>query len=213
MQDLSQNELNQIADMRGQSQDELQWIAKIRRIKNYEEMSKEALIICLLKSKQSIAEFFNNNNNDNNNNNNNNSNNLYDNKISNIRRILNKLRDILPRKYRKEIKEKLYEIEYNENLLEAKKEEKDEYLKKLVRILNNKEKYGLYDPVDFDYYGIRDIENLFDEASKQEEDYYKPILVKSSFKINHKYYESRGMKKKDQSGNIFTRIHHIHIIW
>ena len=165
--------------MRGQSRDELERIAKIRRIKNYEEMSKEELIISLLKSKQSIAELFNNN--------------LYDNKISDIRRILNRLRDILPRKYRKEIKEKLYEIEHNENLSEAEKEENDEYLRKLVRILNDKEEHSLYDRDDFDYYGIRDIENLFDEAS--EEDYYKPILVKSSFKSNYKYYESRGDKE------------------
>ena len=85
MQNLSQNELNQIAEMRGQSRDE-----KIRRIKNYEEMSREELIISLLKSKQSIAELFNNN--------------LHDHKISVIRRILNRLRDILPKKYRKEIK-------------------------------------------------------------------------------------------------------------
>ena len=73
-------------------------------------MTKEELIISLLKSKQSIAEFFNNNNNNNtnnnNNNNDNNNNNNYDNKISDIRRTLNRLRDILlPRKYRKEIKE------------------------------------------------------------------------------------------------------------
>ena len=47
---------------------------------------------------------------------------------------------------------------------------------------------------DFDYCGLRDIENLFDEAS--EEDYCKPILVKSSFKGNCKYYESRGDKEK-----------------
>ena len=181
MQNLSQNELNQIAEMRDQSRDELERIAKIRRIKNYEEMSKEELIISLLKSKQSIAELFNNNN-------------LYDNKISDIRRILNRLRDILPKRYRKEIKKKLYEIENNEDLSEAEKEENDEYLRKLVRILNNKEKYGLYDRDDFDYYGIRDIENLFDEVS--EEDYYKPILVKSSFKGNYKYYESRGDKEK-----------------
>ena len=40
MQNLSQNELNQIAEMSGQSRDELEQIAKIRRIKNYEEMSK-----------------------------------------------------------------------------------------------------------------------------------------------------------------------------
>ena len=166
MQNLSQNEFNQIAEMRGQSRDELERIAKIRRIKNYEEMSKEELIISLLKSKQSIAELFNNNN-------------LYDNKISDIRRILNRLRDILPRKYRKEIKEKLYEIEHNENLSEAEKKENDEYLRKLVRTLNNKEKYGLYDRDGFDYYGIRDIENLFDEV--REEDYYKLIFVKSCF--------------------------------
>ena len=35
---------------------------------------------------------------------------------------------------------------------------------------------------------------MFDEVSK--EDYYKPILVKSSFKGNYKYYESRGDKEK-----------------
>ena len=39
-------------------------------------------------------------------------------------------------------------------------------LTKLVRILNKKEKYSSYDRDDFDYYGIRDIEeNLFDEVS------------------------------------------------
>ena len=68
-------------------------------------MSKEELIISLSKSKQSKIEFFNSNNNINNNNhsnnNNNNNNDLYNNKISDIRRILNRLRDILPRKYRK----------------------------------------------------------------------------------------------------------------
>ena len=37
--------------MHGQSQDELEQIAKIRRIKNYEKMTKEELIISLLKSK------------------------------------------------------------------------------------------------------------------------------------------------------------------
>ena len=55
-------------------------------------MSKEELIISLLKSKQSIAVRFNNN--------------LDDDKISNIKRILNRLRNILPKKYRKELKKK-----------------------------------------------------------------------------------------------------------
>ena len=143
MQNLSLNEFNQIAGMHGQSRDEFERIAKIRRIKNYEEMTKEELIISLLKSKQSITELFNNN--------------LYDNKISDIRRILNRLRDILPRKYRKEIKDKLYEIEHQRNISEAEKEENDEYLRKLVRILNDKEKHSPYDHEDLDYYGIRDI--------------------------------------------------------
>ena len=89
MQNLSQNELNQIAEMRDQSRDELERIAKIRRIKNYKEMSKKELIISLIKSKQNIAKLFKNN--------------LDDDKISDIRRILNRLRDILPKKYRKQI--------------------------------------------------------------------------------------------------------------
>ena len=97
MQNLSQNEFNQIAEIRGQSRDELERITKIRGIKNHKEMTKEELTISLLKSKQSIAEFFNNNSHNNN----------HDNKISDIRRILNRLRGILlPRKYRKEIKKK-----------------------------------------------------------------------------------------------------------
>ena len=123
MQNLSQNELNQIAEMRSQSRDELEQIAKMR-IKNYDEMSKEELIIYLLKSKQTIAELFNNN--------------LDDGEISDIKRIVNRLRDILLQKYRKKIKKKLYEIENKENLSKAEKEKNDEYLRKLVRILNKK---------------------------------------------------------------------------
>ena len=91
MQNLSQNECNQIALMNSLSRDELEQIAKIRRIKNYEEMTIEELIITLLISKQNIAELFNNNNNNNN---------LYDNEISDTRRILSRLRDILPKKGR-----------------------------------------------------------------------------------------------------------------
>ena len=59
-------------------------------------MKKEDLIISLLKSNERIAELFNDN--------------RYDNEISDIR-ILNRLRDILPKKDKKEIKDKLYKIE------------------------------------------------------------------------------------------------------
>ena len=56
MQNLSQNELDQITKMQNQSRDELEQIAKMRRIRNYKNMSKEKLLIDLLKSKQSLAE-------------------------------------------------------------------------------------------------------------------------------------------------------------
>ena len=41
MQNLSQNEFNQITVIRGLSRDELKQIAKIRRIKNSEDMKKD----------------------------------------------------------------------------------------------------------------------------------------------------------------------------
>ena len=82
-----------------------------------------------------------------------------------------------------------------------------------MKILNNnKEEYNLYDRDDFDYYGIRDIENLFDEVT--EENYYKPIFVKSSHKGNYKHYESNGdIEKKLSECNIFIRLNHIYMIW
>ena len=56
MQNLSQNELEQITKMQNLLQNELEQIAKMRRIKNYKNMSREELLIALLKSKQSTAE-------------------------------------------------------------------------------------------------------------------------------------------------------------
>ena len=179
MQNLSQNEFNQIVVMRGLSRDELEQIAKIRKIKNYEDMKKEDLIISLLKSIKSIAELFNDNH--------------HNNQISDIRRINNRLRDILPKKDRKEIKDKLYKKEHQRNI----SEEEREYLRKLVRILNNKKIYGPGDRDDFDYYGITDIPILFSKTRK--ENHYKPVFVKRFHKGNYKHYESNGyVEKKNQ---------------
>ena len=66
---------------------------------------------------------------------------------------------------------------------------------KLVRTLNIKEEHRSNNCDDFDYFGIRDRENLFHKVN--EEGYYKPILVKSSFNGNYKYYESKGDKEKE----------------
>ena len=61
MRNLSQNELNQVSAMYDQSRDALERVAKMRRIKNRKRMSKEELIISLLKSKRNLAKLFNNN--------------------------------------------------------------------------------------------------------------------------------------------------------
>ena len=55
MQNLSQNELEQITKTWNLSQNELEQIAKMKRIKNYKNMSKEELLIALLKSEQSLS--------------------------------------------------------------------------------------------------------------------------------------------------------------
>ena len=116
-------------------------------------------------------------------------------KISDIRMMLSRLGNILTKNDRKKIKKKLYEIKKKKNLSNSKKEETYDHLVKLVKTLDKKEKYQFHDRDDLDY-GIRDIENLFDEDDNDDDDNYcyKPILVKSSFKNNYKYYESRGNK-------------------
>ena len=48
-----------------------------------------------------------------------------------------------------------------------------------------------------DYFGIKGIENLF--ANIDDADYYKPQLVRSSFKKNYEYYEIRGDNDKKLS--------------
>ena len=174
--------LKQVAKMQNQSRDELEQIAEMRIIKNYKKMSKEGLVIALLKSKRSLAELFNNN---------------FDNdRIKGIKKILNELRDSLTKEYRKKIK-KLYVVENKKNLSKLEKEEISEYLTKLERILNKKEKFCYHDRDDPDYNRIRDIEVLLGEAD--EKDHYKPILVKSVFKGYYKKYESRGDGNKNLS--------------
>ena len=187
--------------MKGKSIDELKEIAKLRRIKNMGKLKKEGLITSILKSENSNAEhdhmkYFNINTNVDNNNNTNDDDDTYDgkirDKISDIRMILSRLENIITINDRKKIKKELYEIESKKNLSDKEKEKIYDDLVELVRALNKKEKYKYHD--DLDYHGIRDIENLLDNVN--DNNYYKPILVKSSFKDNYKYYESWGDKDK-----------------
>ena len=80
-------------------------------------MTKEELTIYRLKSKQSIAELLNSN--------------LYDNKISDIRRILSRLRDILPKT---KIERKLKISFMKQNIKEIFQKQKK---KKMIKILEN----------------------------------------------------------------------------
>ena len=68
-----------------------------------------------------------------------------------------------------------------------------------MTIYNDKEKHSPHDRDDLDYLWNKKYRNLFDETS--EEDYYKPIFVKSSHKGNYKYYESNRDKEKILSIN------------
>ena len=146
--------------MQRKSIHELKEIARLRTIKNRDKLTKEGLIVSLLKSESSNAEHnymkhFNNNTNDDNNNN------TYDGKIrdkmSNIRMILSRLGNTVTNNDRKKSKKELYEIEKKENLSDKEKEKIYDNLVELVNTLNKKEKYKYHDRYDLDYCGIRDI--------------------------------------------------------
>ena len=199
IQNILKNELNQAKKLQIKSIDELKKIARLRTIKNSEKSTKEDLSIILLKSESSAAEqnfkklFNNNNTNDD----------TYDDKIrgkiSDINMIFSRLGNIVTKNDRKKIKKELYETEKKKNLSDKEKEEIYDHLAELVKTLNKKEEYKHHDPDDLDYYGTRGIENLFGNVDVDDDNYYKPILVKSSFKNNYKYYESRGDKDKNLS--------------
>ena len=197
---ISENEVNQAEKLQRKSIDELKEIARLRRIKNRGKLTKEGLIISLLKSESSDAErnyvkHFNNNTNDDTNDD------THDgkirDKISDTRLILSRLGNTVPNNDRKKIKRKLYEIEKKGNLSDMEKEKIFYHLVELVNTLIKNEEYKYHDCDDLDYYGIRGIENLFDNDNHN--DYYKPILVNNSFKNNYKYYESRGDKNNKLS--------------
>ena len=109
--------------------------------------------------------------------------------------ILSRLGDIVTKDDRVKIKKELYEIEKKKNLSDKENERIDDNLLELLNKLSKKDKYKYHDRNDLDYHGIRHIENVFDNIDNNE-DYYKPTLVKNSFNESCKCYESRGDKKK-----------------
>ena len=128
----------------------------MRRIGNRDKLTKEDLIIALLKSESSDAEHnymkhFNNNAD---------YDDTYDGKIrgkmSDIRMMLSRLGNTVTHNDRKKIKRELYEIEKKKNLSDNEKEEIYDNLVKIVKTFDRKETYQFHNRDDLDYYGIRD---------------------------------------------------------
>ena len=103
IQNISKNELNKAEKLQNKSIDESRGIARLRRIKTSDNLTKEDLIISLLKSESSPAErnykkHFNNSTNDD----------TYDDKIkgkiSDIRMILSRLGNIVTKMIKRKLK-------------------------------------------------------------------------------------------------------------
>ena len=118
-------------------------------------------------------------------------------KINKIRITTAKLGHILTKEERNFIREKLYKLENKKRLIKTEKQRALAYLIELANTLDKKEKYQYSDYDDMDYFGIRDIENLF--TTIDDIDYYKPILTRESFNGKCQYYELRGDRYKNLS--------------
>ena len=169
---------------------DLQKLAKIRRIKNIDHMSKEDLIYTLLRSEKNISEdnymkYINSN-----------TDNELHTRINNVRVVASKLGNILTKEERNIIRKELCKLENKKRFTKTQKERAYAYLIGLARTLDNKEKYQYSDYHDQDYFGIKDIENMLNNID--DIDYYKPILTKESFIGNYQYYEIRGDRYKNQ---------------
>ena len=106
-------------------------------------------------------------------------------RIDSIREDLKNLSYKLSKSELKEIKNNLYHIEKTKQF-DSKKTNKrlNELEKKLLEL----KKYHDHD--DFEYKGIKNIKDLFKLSI--DEDYYKPILVKSGYNKNYAQYRSKG---------------------
>ena len=177
--------------LHNKSLSDLQKLAKLRRIKNIDNLSKEDLIYTLFRTKENIFEnnytkYTNNDTND-----------PIKAKINKIRITAAKLGHILTKEERNFIREKLYKLENKKRFTKSEKQRALAYLIELANTLDKKEKYQHSDHDDQDYFGIRDIENLF--TTIDDIDYYKPILTRESFNGKCQYYELRGDRYKNLS--------------
>ena len=137
IQNISKNDLSTAEKLQNKSIDELRETARLKRIKNYDNLTKEDLIFSLLKSEnnrteRSYMKYFNNSTSDD----------TYDDeiksKINDTRLILSRLGNIVTKNDKKKIKKELYEIEKKQNLSDNEKEKIYDHLGKLANTLDKK---------------------------------------------------------------------------
>ena len=169
MQNLSLNELKKIERMNNLSLNELNRIAIARNIKNYKDMSREDLLIALLKSNPSHTELLKIDDSNT--------------EIGETKKLFNNLRNNFSREEIKKHREKIHKKEWVYNHLKE-IEQKYSLTSKEKRVLKNIEKYfkKLKEDLNkikmYQYNITLDIGHLFNEITK--ESYYEPIEVKST---------------------------------
>ena len=148
------------------SRDVIELLAKKRNIKNYKCKSNDKLLQAIKENKTSKQ---------------------HKNKkrIDSIREDFKNLSYKLSKSELKEIKNNLYNIEKTKQF-DSKNTNK--CLNELEQRFLELEKYRDHD--DYEYKGIKDIKDLF--KLPIDENYYKPILVKSGYNKNYDQYESKG---------------------
>ena len=146
-----------------ESKDIIELLAKTRDIKNYKSKSSDRLYNIFKKQSKNKK------------------------RIDDIREELKNPKYTILKGESKNIKRNLYNIE-KQRKISSKKTSK--YLNELDKRILRLDKYHDYD--DYDYKGIKDIENLF--KTSIDKDYYKPKLNESGCNKNYAQYESKGDK-------------------
>ena len=147
-----------------ESKDIIELLAKKRNIKNYQSISSDRLYNIFKKQSKNKK------------------------RIDDIREELKNPKYNISKCKSKDIKRNLYNIEKQQRKICLKKTSK--YLDELDKRIITLDKYHDYD--DFEYKGIKDIENLFKILI--DKDYYKPKLNKSGHNKNYAQYECKGDK-------------------
>ena len=172
---------NSLNDL-GLSLVDLKAIAKVRDIKGYESMSEGELLSAITPSKEAKkgkkqkTDFSKA-------------------RIEEIRKEFNELRYKFSKLKIKEFRKNLYKLENEKNFSESKIREIEKSLTELGENRSKTKKYYDYD--NSEYIGIRNTRDLFDLSI--DEDYYKPVIVKSAFDGNYIQHESKGDKGKNLS--------------